>query len=102
MWLYCVPTFRHDFDARANAVAIALGSAQSDIEPVAGLLAAVHPDLGVPADRGHHDVDASIAIQIAEGATAVAGREERRRSPASSVKRNPFSLASRIAETVLN
>ena len=56
-------TLGYDFNTSADAVAVALGSMQSDIQPVAGLRAAVHPDLGIPVDRADHDIDPSISIR---------------------------------------
>src|ERR1700733_6510286 len=87
----------HQLDARADAVAIALGSSQRNVEPVSGLLAAVHPDLGVLAKSRRHHVDAPVAIQIAKGAAAVACSRSGVQSGCFS-QRNPLPCTSWIAE----
>jgi hypothetical protein len=67
----------HELDASANAVAVALGSAQGDVEPVAGLLAAVHPDFSALAESAYHYIDPAIAIQITESTAAMAAGRSR-------------------------
>src|SRR5271163_4933930 len=58
-------------DPRADPVAVALGSPQGDLQPVAGFLASVHPDFRVRGKRGGHDIDASISVQVSEGQAAM-------------------------------
>src|SRR5580658_2365025 len=89
--------FGHNLHAGANAVAVALGSAQSDIEPVAGLLAAVHPDFGVLAESSYDHIDTAVAIQITEGAAAMAGRRSRFEACFFG-QSHPFSAGARIAK----
>ena len=64
--------FGDHLDARADAIAIRFDSAQSDVEPVAGIWAAVHPQLRVLIEAGGDDVDAAVAVEVAEGAAAMA------------------------------
>src|ERR1700722_769223 len=52
---------RHQLDARADAVAVALGSTQRYVKPMAGVLAAVHPDFSIFPQSRYHDVDASVS-----------------------------------------
>ena len=60
-----------DADSGADAVAIALGAAQAQNEPVARLRADVFPELGGRAQRGHHRIDAAVAIEIGERGAAM-------------------------------
>src|ERR1017187_326384 len=90
-------TFRYNFDARTNAVTVALRSMQRNLKPVASLLGAVHPNLGVPANRAEHDIDLSVSIQISEGATTMPGGW-RCSEPRLVRRRLPFSAASRVTE----
>src|SRR5258708_4050228 len=71
------PVLGHKLDASANAVAVTLGSTQRDVKPVAWLLAAIHPDFCILTNSAYHNIDTSIAIQIAESAAPVAGRRSR-------------------------
>src|SRR6202451_1660334 len=93
----CADGLAYDFDARADAVTIAFDAAQGDVEPVAGFLAAVHPDFGVLAKGCGDYVDAAVAVEVAEGAAAVAGCG---RSDESGFfgQRGPFSVGAKIAE----
>jgi hypothetical protein len=66
----CADELAHDPDPSADSVA-ALCALQSHIQPMTGMGAPVHPDLGLPANRRHHHVDPSIAVKITECAAAV-------------------------------
>ena len=59
---------------------------------------AIHPDLSILAKRGYDDVDAPVAIQVAESAAPMARRREQHSKPASSVKRRPFPARAEIAK----
>ncbi len=85
------PGLGDQLDARANAVAIALGPRRA-ISSQCPDLAAVHPNLRILAKRGHNDVNAPVAIQVAESAAAMAGRRGRVK-PASAVSARHFPLA---------
>lgn len=63
--------FADDFDASANSVAIALVAAKRNIEPVSGILGAVHPKLGVLTQRGYDDVDFAVAFEVPKSAAAM-------------------------------
>ncbi len=62
---------RHNLDPRADAIAIRFDTAQSDVEPVTGIGAAIHPQLRVLIQTGGDDVDAAIPIEVAEGTAAM-------------------------------
>ena len=63
---------RYEFDARADAVTVALGSAESYVKPMAGVLAAVHPDFSIFSQCSDDHIDAAVSVEVAEGASAVA------------------------------
>ena len=72
MWLYCVPLLvttliRAPMPSRLLFVPRRAMSSQWSV-----VRAAIHPDLCVRAQRGGHHVDASVAIEIAEGAATMA------------------------------
>src|ERR1035438_2046373 len=89
--------FGYQFDARADAVAIALCSFESNIKPVIRGIAAIHPYLRVLANRRHHGIDAPVAVKVSKGATAMARRRKRAQSGFVR-KKAPFARAPRIAE----
>ena len=62
----------HDLDARADAVAIASGSLKSDVEPVTAVGASIHPELGIGVHGRDDNVNADIAIKVAQSSSAVA------------------------------
>ena len=78
MWLYCVPLFGCQLDARADAVAVALGAPQGDFQPMAGRSGFGSSRSQRLAERRHDYVDAAIAVEIAEGAAAMPGRRRLR------------------------
>ena len=67
----------YQLDACADAISIALGAAQRNIQPVSCIRTAVHPYLRVRTERGGDHIDAPVAIKIAEGAATVARRRHR-------------------------
>ena len=70
----------YQLDARADAVAVAFGAAQRNIQPVTGLFAAVHPDLRVRAERRDDHVDAPVSVKVAESAATMARGRDRGQS----------------------
>ena len=68
------PGIGDDLDARADAIAIRFHSMECDVEPVTYIRAAVHPQFSVLVEAGGHDIDAAVALEIAERASAMTGR----------------------------
>src|SRR4029077_602004 len=87
----------YNLDTSADAVAIALCSLQSNIEPVARLLAAVHPDLGVLTESTDHDIDTAVSVEIAERAATMAGRRSCG-EPRFFRQRSPFPTCAQVVE----
>src|ERR1700693_1153138 len=86
-----------DFDHCADPVAIALGSFQRNIQPVASTFAAVHPDLRRFAQGCGYYIDAAIAVQVAKSASPVA-RWSRSLQPGFFGQCLPFTAGSWISE----
>src|ERR1051325_6566261 len=63
----------HDFDSCADTVAITLDASESDFQPVIAVLAAVLPNFGFLAQRGHNHVNAAIAVKICKRAASMTG-----------------------------
>src|SRR5258708_6656401 len=63
-----------NFDARSNAVAIALHSMQCYGEPVRLARAAIHPQFCIQVHRRHYGIDAPVSIEISERTPAMTRR----------------------------
>ena len=66
--------FGYDFDARADSVAIRFDSTQRDVKPMACIGAAVHPQLGGLIEAGGDNIDAAVAIEVAQCTAAMTCR----------------------------
>ena len=84
-------------DARANPVSIAPDSPQSDIQPVASVLAPVHPDLRGSGQRRRHHVHAAVTVEIPQRAAAMP-RLRRSIQPGFLGESSPFPARSQIAK----
>ena len=62
---------RHDFDRRADPVAVALCSLKLNLQPVSRPLSSIHPDFGLASQCCYHDINSAVAIEVTEGAPAV-------------------------------
>ena len=69
-----------DEDLRADAVAIALGSDEPDLEPMVSAGTDVFPQLGRSAQRTNHDVDPTVPVEIGKSGAAVNARGLKRRT----------------------
>ena len=61
----------HNFNARSNAIPIAPGPLQFDLEPMIRFGAVIHPNFGWSFQRGNDNVHFPIAIQVSYGGATV-------------------------------
>src|SRR4051812_13909724 len=67
-------TLRNHLYAGPDAVAIALRPFKRDVEPMAGAIASIHPDLRVTRQRRDYDIHPPVAVQIPKCASPVSPR----------------------------
>src|SRR5450755_1686760 len=70
----------YNFDARSNAISIALSTLQLDLKPMIVTRALVDPDLCGSSDRADYDIQSAVPIEVANGRATMSRRRLRRQS----------------------